>query len=181
LFQHTVDRSDLVTSPERRLVVASEAHRAEVYAQIEGRPQGAVILQPRDCGTASAVYLGLAHVKARDPEATVLIFPSDHFFYPEHRFLSAAWQAVWAAEQLEDRVVLLGVKPETTDPESGWILPGPKLKENPAGAVLSVSSLLENPPHERAARAMRGEPFGTPFSWRRNRGRCGNWDGGSFL
>jgi mannose-1-phosphate guanylyltransferase len=155
LFQHTVDRSDLVTSPERRLVVASEAHRAEVYAQLEGRSRGPVILQPRDCGTVPAVYLALAHVKARNPEATVLIFSSDHFFYPEHQFLSAAWQAVWAAEQLEDKVVILGVKLDAPEPDSGWILPGSKLLENHVGSVLSVSAILENPRRERAERAIR--------------------------
>jgi mannose-1-phosphate guanylyltransferase len=155
LFQHTVDRSDLVTSPDRRLVVASEAHRGEVYTQLEGRPRGLVILQPRDCGTASAAYVGLAHVKAQDPEATVLIFPSDHFFYPEHCFLSATWQAVWAAEQLEDKVVLLGVKPDIPDPESGWIFPGRKLVENDMGSVMSVSSLLDNPSRERAEKIVR--------------------------
>jgi mannose-1-phosphate guanylyltransferase len=159
LFQHTVDRCDLLTSPERRIVVASEAHRGEVYEQLEGRPIGSVVLQPSDCGTAPAVYLGLAHIRARDPEATVVISPSDHFFYPEHRFLSAGWQALWAAEELEDKVVVLGVKPDTPEPDSGWILPGSKLAENHVGSVLAVSSLLENPSRETAERVVREGSF----------------------
>jgi mannose-1-phosphate guanylyltransferase len=154
LFQHTVDRADLLASPERRVVVGSEMHRAELYGQLDGRPQGTVILQPKDCGTAPALFLALAHVRARDPSATVLLFPSDHFYFPEYRFLSSAWQTIWAAERLENRVVLLGAAPENADPDHGWILPGSRLLGNHMGQVLSVSSLMEALDADEAGRAM---------------------------
>jgi mannose-1-phosphate guanylyltransferase len=40
LFQHTVDRADRLTAPERRVTVAAESHREHIRLQMEGRPAG---------------------------------------------------------------------------------------------------------------------------------------------
>ena len=59
-----------------------------------------MILQPKNCDTLPGAFLPLTHVHARDPEATVVIYPSDHFIYPEEVFLEATARAVQVAEDL---------------------------------------------------------------------------------
>ncbi|HEX9725637.1 MAG TPA: sugar phosphate nucleotidyltransferase, partial [Vicinamibacteria bacterium] len=78
LFQHTVDRADRLSQAERRLVVAADSHREDVLSQMEGRVPGRILFQPENRGTAPGVFLPLTYVLAEDPEATVVVYPSDH-------------------------------------------------------------------------------------------------------
>jgi len=152
LFQHTLDRADALTSAERRVVVAAPEHRGYVLDQLRGRGEGRVIFQPRNRGTAPGVFLGLTYVLARDPNATVVIYPSDHFVYPENAFLNTVRNAVRAAERYPDRPVLLGVRPSTSEVDYGWIAPSPV---EPDGPTRRVARFLEKPPRRIAEEALR--------------------------
>jgi hypothetical protein len=96
-------------------------------------------------GTAASVLLPLTYVRERDADATVVVFPSDHFVYPEERFLSQVRRAVSIVDRLPDKVVLFGIVPDRLELEYGWIGAGdplPGLAEDP---VRTVRSLVERP------------------------------------
>ncbi len=57
-----------------------------------------VILQPANRGPAAGIFLPLTSIKARDAEATVIIYPSDHFVYLEQRLVNSVGRAVLTAE-----------------------------------------------------------------------------------
>lgn len=155
LFQHTVDRADRMGSPKRRVAVVAEDHCEEVVAQLRGRAAGTVILQPRNRGTAPGIFLALAYVKARDPEAIVTIFPSDHFVHPEEQFARAVAEARELARKMEDRLVLLGVRPDGPETKYGWI--ETDLDRESAGRFLDgeVRGFVEKPSLDEAWRAFR--------------------------
>jgi mannose-1-phosphate guanylyltransferase len=150
MFQHTVERATTLTSPERTMVVAALHHHSEVSSQLRERPIGKLLLQPTNCDTAAGIFLPLAYLRARDPHAIVVIFPSDHFIYPEHPFLETVRQAMVSVEVMPERVLLLGVRPDRVETEYGWIQRGPQLNRSPNYPVHAVSSFLEKP---RAAQA----------------------------
>lgn len=143
MLQHTLDRADRLTAPDRKVTVIARAHLQEARPQLEGRP-GGVIVQPADRDTAAGIFLPLTYVRARDPRATVAIFPSDHFVYPEDRFLDSVRYAVQAAERLRDRLVLLGVQPTGAELDYGWIHLGRNLGWN-GERVQEVAAFLEKP------------------------------------
>lgn len=155
MFQHTVDRAADVTGFQRTVVVAARTHRQEVRAQLGGRPVKKVLWQPANADTAAVVFLPLTYVRAHDPDASVVLFPSDHFVYPEKRFLDQVRQAIEAAER-GDRLMLLGVRPDRLELEYGWIEPESDLadvcRDKPAW---SVRAFLEKPDTIRADEAMR--------------------------
>jgi mannose-1-phosphate guanylyltransferase len=91
MFQHTLDRSDQIIAPERRVTVIARAHRDEAFSQFSWRAPGKVILQPSNRETAAGIFLGLTYIRKRDPDATVVIFPSDHFAHPEDRFVDMTY------------------------------------------------------------------------------------------
>ena len=156
MFQHTVDRAAQVSTLRRTVVVAARHHEAELRDQLAGRPVEHLLLQPANCDTAAGVFLPLTYVRARDPKATVLLFPSDHFVYPEARFLRLVRQAVQVAERGADRLVLLGVQPDRLELEYGWIEPAPEQAgENSGESVRRVRRFLEKPEPARADEAMR--------------------------
>src|SRR5574341_252266 len=108
MLQHTLDRADRLGNPEQKVTVIAWQHEKEAWRHFEGRRTGTVLLQPANLDTAVGIFYALAHIRVRSTEATVVIHPSDHFIWPEDRFLRIVRRAVLATEWLTDRMVLLG-------------------------------------------------------------------------
>jgi mannose-1-phosphate guanylyltransferase len=151
MLQHTIARADALGPREHQLTVVARSHQSEAQAQLADRPQGTVIVQPKNCDTLAGIFLPLTHVYARDPEAMVVIYPSDHFIYPEKAFIEMTAYAIRAAEELPDKLVLVGVPAQAIDKDYGWILPGSKLWESGDCLVRSVRLFMEKPSRADAA------------------------------
>jgi mannose-1-phosphate guanylyltransferase len=106
------------------------------------------------------LFLPLAHIRARDPDAIVYILPSDHYVRPADRFIAAVREAGDLAERHPERIVLTGVVPEGAETEYGYIEPGEAL--DPLGTVRRVQRFVEKPSHGEAAAAIaRGAVWNT--------------------
>ncbi len=154
MFQHTLDRADRITAPERKVTVVAQSHHGEVRTQLVDRHPGKIILQPANRDTAAGIFLALTYVRAQDPAATVVLFPSDHFIYPEDRFVEIVQSAVQAAKQLKPWLFLLGVCPDRLDLEYGWIRQGSHLGWINGQRVRAVEAFLEKPGCELCRAAM---------------------------
>ncbi len=155
MFQHTLDRADMLTPPGRRVSVVSRSHRAEVFNQIGSRQSGKILLQPSNRDTAAGIFLPLTHVRFQDPHAIVAVFPSDHFIFPDHCFINAVRRAVHAVDTWRDRIILLGAVPDRPEQDYGWIQPGEELGWTHGCSVRAVQSFVEKPGAERARQAMK--------------------------
>ncbi len=105
MFQHALDRAVQITPPERVIAVVAREHRHEALSQLDRRTIGALLLQSVHQGTAASLFLPLTYVRERDPEATVVVLPSDHFVYPEERYLTLVRQAASITDRLVSRKV----------------------------------------------------------------------------
>jgi molybdopterin-guanine dinucleotide biosynthesis protein A len=128
MLQHTVDRALTLVDSAHILVVSMGGQRVFLnditIAQPDATPlNGQLLEQPIDCGTGAAVLFGAAHVLSQDPDATLLILPSDHFFHPEERFQQYADLCMQYGERTPDRMVLLGATPHYAETDYGWIVP----------------------------------------------------------
>lgn len=61
-----------------------------------------VVVQPANRNTGMGIFFPLTHILARDPQATLVIHPSDHFVHPEGKFTEEMRCAVWPAERCDD-------------------------------------------------------------------------------
>jgi mannose-1-phosphate guanylyltransferase len=113
-----------------------------------------VLLQPRNVDTAAGILLPLTYILARDPQASVVIYPSDHFVHPEDAFMGAVDQAVRGSTLLGGRTVLLAAKPEGEEPEYGWIKPGRFVGWTGKAPVRAVETFWEKPDEATAREAM---------------------------
>jgi mannose-1-phosphate guanylyltransferase len=145
MFQHTLDRAAKVTSPQRTVTVVARAHRQEALVQLGRRQTGMLLFEPAPRNTAASIFLPLTYIRARDPGATVVVFPSDHFVHPENHYLTVVRHAVRTAERLTDRLVLLGVQPDRLELDYGWIERGLPLPGSSGQQVESVRSFLDKP------------------------------------
>ena len=155
MFQHTLDRAARLTPRDHIVTVVARRHRNEVLAQLDGRSGGTILFQPDNRDTAAGLFLPLTYIRARAPQATVLLYPSDHFVYPEDRFLEVVRRAARIAESRPDRVVLLGVAPDRLELDYGWIRPGQSIADLPDEPVKTVRSFLEKPDAAEADAALR--------------------------
>jgi mannose-1-phosphate guanylyltransferase len=109
------------------------------------RPAGTIIVQPENRDTLPGIFLPLARIHVCDPNATVVIYPSDHFIYPEKNFKELIASAIQAAEDLPDKLVLVGVPADRIELEYGWISPGLQLWRTGAYSLRSVQQFIEKP------------------------------------
>lgn len=144
LFQHTLDRTMRFTHPARTVVVVSRGHQG-AWAQIGARDPGMVLVQPRDVDTAPGIFLPLTYIRARDPHGRVVISPSDHFVFPEERFLGEVIFAIRAAEKVPTRLLLLAARPTRPEADAGWIKPGGDLVHFITRPIRSVARFVEKP------------------------------------
>lgn len=105
------------------MTVVADHHAAEMSWQIIGNPRGEVIHQPKNCSTVAGIFLPLTYIRHRDPQATVIVYPSDHFVFSEYQFVQIAGKLIRAAGLFSERLMLLGISLTGTDLDYGWIEP----------------------------------------------------------
>ena len=152
MLDHTLDRAACLSAPSRILTVVGRAHRDVRRARVPRASDGSFIEQPVNLDTAPGLLLGLVFAMHRDPDATVVILPSDHFVYPEPRFVEQVQVAIQTAERLDDRILLLGAPPTNAEDDYGWIVPSGEIERGPTHRVFAVESFVEKPPASEAAR-----------------------------
>src|SRR5271168_1611036 len=124
LLEETLRRARrAVAHPGRILTVVAEQHRQWWESPLHAMLAENVIVQPENKGTATGLLLPLVHLVQRDPNATVLVLPSDHFVRRPAVLIRAMHQAVRLADVDRRHIYLLGLTPEEIDPELGYIVP----------------------------------------------------------
>jgi mannose-1-phosphate guanylyltransferase len=147
MLEHTFHRAEKLVRPERLFTVISEDHLkyVEVQRQLANRPRDTIVVQPQNKETAPGLLLPLIHVYKRYPQSTVVVFPSDHFIHEENRFMTHVRLAFRFVEKDASKMVLLGVVPNSPEPEYGYILPGQQVADSLALGVHEISRFIEKP------------------------------------
>ena len=146
LLEETLSRGEAATSRERVLAVVAEPHRRWWEGPLWSLPPENVIVQPENKGTAAGLLLPLLHIVGRDPHATVLVLPSDHFVEDEAGLLRILERATHLAGEDRRHVYLLGLAPRDADPELGYIVPATRISQTGA----RVQRFVEKPPLDTA-------------------------------
>jgi mannose-1-phosphate guanylyltransferase len=141
LLDHALCRARAVTANRHICAIVAEQHRRWWEPELWSLPAANVIVQPENHGTANGILLPLMHILERDPEARLVVLPSDHYVRQEAILARALRLAVEQLRWRSNETVLLGLQPEQADPELGYILPGP---DDGRGA-LEVLQFVEKP------------------------------------
>ncbi len=121
MLQHTRDRIELLYPRDRILTVVNHSHLDYVREQLADQPSSTILTQPCGRETANGILLGLLHIYTRDKEATVSIFPADHFVREEARLMLQVDLASRCIRKQSDAIILLGATPDDGEQEYGWI------------------------------------------------------------
>lgn len=147
LIQDTALRLGSETTPvvAAPIVVCNDAHRFIVAEQLRavGVEPKAIIIEPEGRNTAPAVAVA-AHVVADEPDAMLLVMPSDHLVRKPEAFRAAVTTAIPLAQ--DGKLITLGVTPTEPSTAYGYIKRGEVLKDG----VHSISAFVEKPDAETA-------------------------------
>jgi mannose-1-phosphate guanylyltransferase len=147
LLQSTLARAQSWSAPERTIVVVAEEREQMARAQLRGFGPVELVAQPRNAGTGPGILLPLCHVLARDPEADLVVLPSDHYVRREAPFAQSIRRAVAASR---DQVALVGAVPDHAETQYGWI--SPAARSGPGRGI--VARFCEKPAAAVAARLL---------------------------
>ncbi len=146
LFQMTVRRALLLSSPDEIYVVANREYKFRVLDDLSSIgvkvPEDNILLEPRGKNTLPAIYWGVKTVSERNGRSKILVLPSDHYIDPNEDYV----RAVREGEEIADEyIITFGVKPTRPHTGYGYIKPGEKLKVG-----FRVDEFKEKPDEERA-------------------------------
>jgi mannose-1-phosphate guanylyltransferase/mannose-6-phosphate isomerase len=150
MLQDTVARGLSDVGFAAPVLVCNEDHRFLVDDQLQQvgiKPQ-AILLEPMARNTGPAIAAAALWLLARDPDALMLVQPSDHVIASPTDFHRAVMRGLAAAQ--EGRLVTFGIKPVRPDTGYGYIQSGEAL-ENGDG-VFGVDRFVEKPDRETAQR-----------------------------
>lgn len=122
LLHEALRRARAVTEPERICAVVAEHHRRWWQDLALGIPSSNLMLEPRNRGTAIGILHPLLQILQRDPEAKLLVLPSDHYVRNENILAGSLQSAMAQLQRDRSHVILLGITPEEADPELGYIV-----------------------------------------------------------
>jgi len=141
LLEETLWRAESVAQRRHVVTVVAAQHRRWWEAPLWSAEPENVIVQPENKGTAPGLLLPLLHIVRRDPNATIVVLPSDHFVHKEGVLARGLQQAARLARIDHQHVYLLGLVPDEIDPELGYIVP----HDRAATAAATVRQFVEKP------------------------------------
>jgi mannose-1-phosphate guanylyltransferase/mannose-6-phosphate isomerase len=130
------------------LLICNEEHRFLVDEQLRqvGIEPQAILLEPVARNTGPAIAAAALWLLARDPDALMLVQPSDHVIADTAEFHRAVMRGLAAAQ--DGRLVTFGIKPSRPDTGYGYIQAGTAL--DGAEGVLTVARFVEKPDRAKA-------------------------------
>lgn len=146
LLQETIQRAAGIARREHISLIVSEQHRRWWQGAGLDLAPGNLVVQPANRGTANGILLQLLCVLEQDAEAEVVLLPSDHYLADEPILQAALNRALTQVRRAPQHIVLLGMVPESPDPELGYIVPG---APDEYGAIV-VSEFIEKPSSMKA-------------------------------
>jgi mannose-1-phosphate guanylyltransferase/mannose-6-phosphate isomerase len=165
LLQQTLGRIAPPLPSERVVIVTNRAYQNDVQWQLREtvrRPDSLhLLLEPSARNTAPALAVAAAHLVGLDPDALMLVLPSDHAISP----VLAFWETIRRALPLAvaGDLVTFGILPTEPTSAYGYIKRGAPVK----GRGYRIDRFIEKPPRAVAVRLLR-------------RGGC-YWNSGLFL
>jgi mannose-1-phosphate guanylyltransferase len=120
LIQQTYDRFLKICPKENIFIVTNENYTDLVKTQLTDIADSQILTEPVMRNTAPCVAYGSFRIESQNPDAAIVVAPSDHLILDEGAFIAAIESAFKTAISNEC-LVTLGIKPSRPDTGYGYI------------------------------------------------------------
>ena len=146
LIQWTFERYSQFIPAENIFVVTSQEYAPIVEEQLPQIPTQNIVAEPSRKNTAPCIAYMAFKLQQKDPDATLIITPSDHLVLDTDEFERISWEALAFAKE-HNAFVTLGIKPTYPNTGYGYIQ---HETESVAPNVFKVKTFTEKPDIELA-------------------------------
>ena len=145
LLQMSYDRILPIVSKENVLIVTNEIYAPLVREQLPELSEDQILLEPARRNTAPCIAWAAYHIAAKDPQASIMVAPSDHLITQEALFEKAIVDGFEFVEK-NNALLTLGIKPTRPETGYGYIQVGQPVE----GGFFKVKTFTEKPKLELA-------------------------------
>ena len=154
LLQMSHDRILPIVPKENIVILTNAQYADQVKAQLPDLTDNQILLEPARRNTAPCIAWAAYHIAAIDPEASMIVPPSDHLITREAEFERAVTDGFNFVEA-NDALLTLGIAPTRPETGYGYIQVGEEVE----GAIHKVKTFTEKPNLELAQTFLRTGEF----------------------
>lgn len=145
LLQMSYDRILPIVPKENIVIVTNAAYAPLVKQQLPDLCDDNILLEPARRNTAPCIAWAAYHIGAKDPEASMIVTPSDHLITREHEFEASVVRGFEFVES-HDALLTLGISPTRPETGYGYIQVGQEVDKD----INKVKTFTEKPNRELA-------------------------------
>lgn len=120
LIQSTYERFLQICPPENIFIVTNEIYTDLINEQLPELSENQILGEPMMRNTAPCIAYGAMKITELNPDAVIVVAPSDHTIGNQPAFIKAIEQSMEAAAEC-DCLITLGIKPNRPDTGYGYI------------------------------------------------------------
>ena len=162
LIQKTFSRLSKIIPVENILILTNEKYNSIVLEQLPLVKQEQVLLEPAMRNTAPCILYASLKIQKQNPDAVMVVAPSDHWIEDETAFVKNLQQCFDFCSK-ENALMTLGIQPTFPNTGFGYI----EFDKKDANPIKKVSQFREKPDYETAKSFIKSGNF--------------LWNGGIFI
>lgn len=158
LIQKTVKRFEKICHTQNIYVVTNEQYKDLVMEQIPQLSEDQIICEPYRRNTAPCIAYANYKIRNINPNANIVVAPSDHIIHHEDEFLTVVGNALEAASMSES-LFTIGITPSRPDTGYGYIQFDENNVMNAEKSIHKVKTFTEKPILEMAVQFLQSGDF----------------------
>lgn len=158
LIQQTFERFAKVCPKENIFIVTNEIYKDIVKEQLPEISDNQVVCEPLRRNTAPCIAYANYKIQQINPNANIVVAPSDHIVLKEDIFTDVIKTALKASEN-SDCLITLGIRPSRPDTGYGYIQYNEKVKHPNENKITVVKTFTEKPALEMAKQFLESGDF----------------------
>lgn len=149
MIQSTVERINRFVPFENIYMVTNKAFVSTIMEQVPEIPEENIILEPLVKETAACIGFSAVKLLKKDPEAVMIVLPSDHYIQDEEAFIQTVQQGLEIVNNY-NCLVTMGIRPTRPETAYGYIETGKVLVDKFQFSTYKVKRFTEKPNKEKA-------------------------------
>ena len=154
LLQMAFDRLEGIVPVENIYLLTNESYGALIREQLPEISESQVLMEPARRNTAPCIAWAAHHIRAINPDAKMMVAPSDHLIINVEKFKQSVISAFDFIET-RDALVTMGIKPSRPETGYGYIQVGNVIEGN----FSKVKTFTEKPDEDLARVFLRSGEF----------------------
>jgi mannose-1-phosphate guanylyltransferase len=145
LLQLTYERFEKICPVKNIYILSNQQYLGLIQEQLPGIVVNNVLLEPSRNNTAPCIAYASYKILKQNPDANIVVAPSDHLILKETEFLNKISQAL-DYTATNDALVTLGISPTRPDTGYGYI----NFQNEGIDGIYKVAKFMEKPVLEKA-------------------------------